>query len=339
MNIKEILSTKEYDFLSKNEHLKDNIILLCVSGSYAYGTNNDNSDLDIRGIALNTFSDLIGTTTFEQFIDNKTDTVIYSLNKFIKLAISCNPNIIEMLFCKDEDYIYVSPLGKILLDNRHLFLSQKAKYTFSGYARAQLNKLENALSRRENDKILRKKHITRSVKNAAMSFINRYNINENDFKINLDKDDNEIYDIYVDICMKHLKVGSLKEMNDQLNNVINDYKDEINARNKKKDDEHLNKHMMHLVRLYLSGIEILKDNTLHTYREEKDFLLSIRNGYFRNDDGSVKDEFYDYLNKLEYELEEAYKNTKLPKSANIKEIDDIITKIYQIKFKDYFNKC
>ena len=27
MNIKEILSTKEYDFLRKNEHLKDNIIL------------------------------------------------------------------------------------------------------------------------------------------------------------------------------------------------------------------------------------------------------------------------------------------------------------------------
>ena len=47
--IKEALNTEEYSFLHTNPHLGDNIILLGLGGSYAYGTNNETSDIDIRG--------------------------------------------------------------------------------------------------------------------------------------------------------------------------------------------------------------------------------------------------------------------------------------------------
>jgi hypothetical protein len=56
MNIEQIktkLKSEEYDFLRKDKNLGDNIIILTLGGSYAYGTNNENSDLDIRGCALN----------------------------------------------------------------------------------------------------------------------------------------------------------------------------------------------------------------------------------------------------------------------------------------------
>lgn len=48
------INSPEYDFLKTNEHLGKNIILLGLGGSHAYGTNTPESDLDIRGIALNT---------------------------------------------------------------------------------------------------------------------------------------------------------------------------------------------------------------------------------------------------------------------------------------------
>ena len=52
--IKEKLKSKDYDFLRTDKNLGNNIILLTIGGSYAYGTNNENSDIDIRGCALNT---------------------------------------------------------------------------------------------------------------------------------------------------------------------------------------------------------------------------------------------------------------------------------------------
>ena len=64
-----ILFSKEYEFLKTNEHLGDNIILIGLGGSYAYGTNTKNSDLDVRGIALNTKEEILTNKNFEQFIN------------------------------------------------------------------------------------------------------------------------------------------------------------------------------------------------------------------------------------------------------------------------------
>ena len=42
------------------------------------------------------------------------------------------------------------------------------------------------------------------------------------------------YDLFIDLNLKHVRVGSLKEMNDQLNNVINDFSRSIGNKNYKK---------------------------------------------------------------------------------------------------------
>lgn len=47
--IKEKIQSPEYSFLTENPNLGENIILLGLGGSHAYGTSNENSDLDIRG--------------------------------------------------------------------------------------------------------------------------------------------------------------------------------------------------------------------------------------------------------------------------------------------------
>ncbi len=116
--------------LRTNKRLGNRIILMGLGGSYAYGTNNENSDIDFRGVTLNLPSDLLGLTEFEQYEDANTDTVIYSFNKMIKLLLECNPNIIELLGLDDSQYLIKTELGQKLLDNRHLFLSKRAAKSF-----------------------------------------------------------------------------------------------------------------------------------------------------------------------------------------------------------------
>ena len=52
MDFKKIMLEPEYDFLRDYERLGKRIILMGLGGSYAYGTNNDNSDIDFRAIVL-----------------------------------------------------------------------------------------------------------------------------------------------------------------------------------------------------------------------------------------------------------------------------------------------
>ena len=69
------------------------------------------------------------------------DTVVYDLRKFLNLAAKCNPNIIELLFSPDDICILTSRFFDMLQEKRDLFLSTKAKHTFSGYAHAQLKRI------------------------------------------------------------------------------------------------------------------------------------------------------------------------------------------------------
>lgn len=124
--IRDMVSGNDYDFLRENEHLGDRIIFLTLGGSYSYGTNVETSDVDIRGCALNSKSDLLGLSNFEQVVNTQTDTTIYSFNKLVTLLLSCNPNTIEMLGCKPEHYFYINDIGKAMIDNRKLFISQQS---------------------------------------------------------------------------------------------------------------------------------------------------------------------------------------------------------------------
>ena len=85
MDLEKVIAGTEYDFLREEERLGRRVILLGVSGSYGYGTNREGSDIDLRGVTLNLPSDLIGLTSFDQYEDRRTDTVVYSFNRYIEL--------------------------------------------------------------------------------------------------------------------------------------------------------------------------------------------------------------------------------------------------------------
>ena len=237
--IKNSLQKSSYDFLRTNEHLKDKMMFLTLGGSYAYGTNVESSDIDVRGCALNSKSDLIGMSHFEQVIDTSTDTVIYAFNKLIPLLLNCNPNCIELLGCKKDHYLYISPEGKQLLENAKLFLSQKAIHSFGGYADAQLRRLQNALARDSYPQSEKEKHVMNSLKSAMYSFEQRYqHFEDGSIKLYVDTSQKENFDseIYMDIQLQHYPLRDYKGLWAEMHNIVKDYS-KLNGRNRKKDNE------------------------------------------------------------------------------------------------------
>mgnify|MGYP001579838355 CR=1 FL=1 len=118
-------------------------IFLTRHGSHAYGTNLPTSDMDAKGICVPPMKYFMGFMhRFEQMEQNEPiDMTIYGISKFFQLAADCNPNIIEVLFTDESDWLVTSTFSQRLMESRERFLSKKAKYTFSGYAIAQLKRI------------------------------------------------------------------------------------------------------------------------------------------------------------------------------------------------------
>lgn len=333
MNITEIkdkLKSKEYDFLRTNEHLGENIILLGLGGSYAYGTNIDSSDIDCRGVALNSKKEILLGNGFEQVENKETDTVIYSFMKIVSLLSNCNPNTIELLGLKPEHYLYISPIGKELLENKELFLSKKAANSFGGYANSQLRRLDNKAVRLVGQE-QREKHILNSINNASVNFKERYfQYPDEAIRLYIDKSDSEDMnsEIYMDVSLTKYPLRDYKAMWSEMNNVVKDYS-KIGKRNKHAIEHgKLGKHMMHLIRLYMMCIDILENKEIVTYREkEHDLLMSIRNGDYLDNNKQPIPEFFEMVDEYEKKMEYAKENTDLPDKPNYKKIQEFVMDI------------
>lgn len=377
----DIILTSQYDFLENNPHLGSNIILLGVGGSYSYGTNIDTkehtSDIDIRGIALNTKQEILCTEDFEQVADSTTDTCIYSFNKFINLASKCNPNIIELLGLREEEYIFKNKIASEIIDNTNIFLSRQAAVSFGGYATSQLRRIENFLASSSYANHKREEHIFNSMKNMLASTIDRYtpikctnkegiiekmslsknvknsvqSVNknfknifrkidaENEMKLYIDESPNPDLDveIFADFDLKHFPLRHFFDINQDLSNIIVQY-DKLGKRNTKKDEISLNKHAMHLIRLYYTAFDILENEKIITYREkEHDLLMDIRNGKFMKD-GLFVEEFFELVNDLEKRLQYDIKNTSLPANPDMNKIKELKMSINERIIKEEIKK-
>lgn len=328
MDFKNLMNSPEYDFLRTHERLGKRIILLGLGGSHAYGTNNDNSDVDFRGITLNMPSDLLGLTEFEQYEDADTDTVIYAFNKIIRLLLECNPNTCEILGLDEEQYLIKTPLGQEIVDAGGLFISKRAARSFGGYAGAQLRRLQNAIARDSLPQPEREQHILNSVRNALDDFNRRYGEFENgSIRLYIDNAVTEGLktEIFVDADYTHFPLRDYEKMFSTMNTVIREY-DKIGKRNKKKDDDHLNKHAMHLIRLFMMAVDILDRGIIKTHRTGADLelLLKIRNGAFQKEDHTFMPEFYDILAHYENELERAAKESTLPDNPDMEKVEAFV---------------
>ena len=328
--IKVMIETEPYDFLRKPPLDRNNIILLGLGGSYAYGTNNENSDIDIRGIATHSAEDILTRKGFEQVISNETDTTIYSLEKIISLLSNCNPNTIEILGLEPWQYLYTNDIGRDLIANADMFLSTRAVNSFGGYASAQLRRLDNKAVRLVNQEA-REHHILNSIENARFSFSEKYFSYPTDaIRLYIDKAVQEDYDteIFMDVSLSHYPLRDYKAMWSEMNNIVKDY-GKIGKRNAHAIEHgKLGKHMMHLVRLYLMCFDILEDGKIVTYRQkDHDMLMEIRNGKYLDENDQPIQEFYEMVDEFDNKLKYLKDHSVLPKNPDYERINRFLADV------------
>lgn len=316
----------------EDSYIFDNTIYLAKHGSMAYGTNIPGSDVDEKGVCI--LPDpryYFGFDRFEQkdkgWADGN-DRVIYDIRKYFDLALTCNPNIIEILFVEEEDILKIDELGKQLRENRDMFLSQRAARTFVGYAISQLKRIEGHFKwlknppKKPTEKEFFKKTtlvgkylysipfgepVDHQVRDSFNIELDNHLFRVNQPRINSDGEDF----IWAEIELEHFDKQAFKVANKR----YNQYQQWIKNRNPKravleKEFGFDCKHGMHLIRLLKMGLEIVRDGEVKVRRPDAAELLDIRNGKVS----------YPDLLKMAEELK-ASVNAALPKSPLPKEPD------------------
>lgn len=316
---------EDYRFLDENESLHSPV-LIGLGGSYAYGTNNEGSDLDIRGVAMQSKKEILLGHDFEQVVDVPTDTTIYSFGKICQLLTSCNPNTIELIGLKPEHYLYESDLGKELLANRDMFLSMRCVKTFTGYANQQMYRLQQKTLVAMPEEELNT-HICKTLNGMRDTLERQYDLSGIDVHLKDSK-------IVLDLDVKDYPAEELSAVLGVFNNTIREY----NRHSKRNENAlahgKIAKHAMHLLRLYMMCEDILLEGKVITYREkEHDLLMDIRNGKYLAEDGKPTKEFFDIVHEYEARLDRAKERSVLPPEPDIERIERFMMRAYEAEIK------
>jgi hypothetical protein len=337
-------------------------LFLTKHGSHAYGTSLPTSDRDYKGFAVPPKEYLLGfAKRFEQAeFKGNPDMVVYGIQKFFKLAADCNPSIIEVLFTDPSDHQIVHPLAEPILENRDLFISKKAKFTFSGYAVSQLKKIRSHKRwidggpqkppERSDFGLPPNPLIPKNQLDAVQSAI-RKQIEAWDVDLT-HMDDAARIDLQTRISEALAEQGVLKEnqwvlagkklgLEDnfidlmdrerQFNGAVAEwrsYQTWLATRNPQRSElerkwGYDTKHGMHLIRLMRMCREILEGKGVLVKRPDAEELLAIRHGLW------TYDQLLEWADRQEVELEELYKTSPLPKSPPIAKLDGLLLAVVE----------
>lgn len=322
---------------SAQELMHENLIIKHYAGSHAYGTNITSSDVDFRGIFV---ADPINVRTpfytIKEVDDtSEEDTKLYELSQFMKLALDCNPNIIETLWTNSKHIVYQHPAFNILYDARYELLSSKIAFTTSGYALSQLKRIKG-----HNKWINSPQPIDPPIQIDFISLVHNFT-SEKMFKVDLRnyKHDyrlvsfgGETYGLFKvagytpfadngslntdfegdshelgtpDIIIKFNKAVYITAK--ETHSHYWEWKKNRNIKRSELEEKFGfdTKHAMHLVRLLRMGAEVLQTGELNVYRPDAVELLSIRNGAWT----------YEQIVKYAEEMDQWIRGDLYPKTA------------------------
>ena len=359
----------------KRIEVEKRAIFIGLSGSHGYGLNRPESDYDYRGVFIAPKRYYLGFDSIEQkdsgwdepgiftFIDNNQDTVIYELRKVLHLLAGTNPNVLELLWL--TNYPFLSDVGQHLINHRDLFLSKKVKHTYSGYAFAQIKKMETHRKWLLNPPtkkpipsdfgIVDETHLIKDELNAFLEYL--YILIRG--KIEFLEESEELYKLLTaDIDFK----GVLKQYalsDDALEytqNLTHSRKDFIQLLQKSQSyqialrewkayiswQENRNparsemekksgydlKHGMHCIRLLRSGLEILRTGELIVDRNlagDIDDLKAILRGDYSYD------ELMKMAEDLVAQMDIFYEQSSLPHRPDLEQINDLCMELVEMQ--------
>ncbi|RSM67518.1 nucleotidyltransferase [Kibdelosporangium aridum] len=124
-------------------------ILRVQVGSGVHGTAiQGQDDRDEMGICVEPPEYVIGLERFEQYIfrtqpeghrsgPGDLDLIVYSLRKWVRLALQGNPTVLLPLFVPENEIVEIDELGRELRAKPEIVLSRQAGMRFIGYLRSQ----------------------------------------------------------------------------------------------------------------------------------------------------------------------------------------------------------
>lgn len=142
--------------------LSQYIIYRCQVGSKAFGLSNEDSDDDLRGIFLPPAKlhwSLYRLPEQIELQNDDDDEVYWEIEKFVRLALKANPNILETLWT--PLIITMTPLAERLREIRAAFLSKHLYKTYSGYVLSQFRRMKNGFEKTGKYKVKHAMHLIR----------------------------------------------------------------------------------------------------------------------------------------------------------------------------------
>jgi hypothetical protein len=241
----------------------------------------------------------------EKFI-NEWDAVSYEVKKFIGLLLKCNPNVLSLLWLPDQHLIFEHELGRVLRENRGLFVSRQAYHSFNGYAYAQFKRMTHFNQEAQNEMVALEEELTgrgidlnqlNATQSERDSIIEAGPFNGQPISALMDK--------YSGLKRKYFSGGYMGAKRKELVRRVG-----YDAKN-----------AAHLIRLLRMGIEFLVEGDLHVERADAEQLLSIKRGDWSIE--RVRDEA-DRLFKL---AEEAYVRSSLPAKPDTEKAEKLCIEI------------
>ena len=359
-----------FEYTGNLPWLKDSLIFLAKHGSVAYGLNTPTSDLDIKGVCVPTERYFYGMSKFEQTefkdLSKNVEGVVYEIRKFLSLAAECNPNIVELLWEEDEDYIFTTPECDMLRKNRDLFISKKAKYTYAGYAYNQLKRIKThhrwliygetiEKPSRQSCGLPDKQPEVLSVAQAAIQKqLDTWNLKE---LSDLEPAHRIAVQESVTDMLTQMNLASDEQKWEAATRAVNVNKDIVKSlldekryqtvsfewkqyntwlasRNKARAElerkhGYDTKHAMHLVRLMKTCKEILSTGKLIVKRPDREELLSIRNGAWSYE------QLLCWASDCEKEIDVLYESSTIQKSCPRSAIESICIEIVRSKLSTH----
>lgn len=142
-----------------------------------------------------------------------------------------------------------------------------------------------------------------------------------------DADEEGKHPLLISGSLNDYPVTSLKSLLKSLTTTIDQYEQPQHPK-AQKDAAHINKHAMHIVRLYYTAFDILEKGEIITRRDkEREELLAIRNGKYLREDGSYAPEFFEFVDALEKKFQDDVRKTSLPAKPDFGKIEELLVEI------------